>query len=178
MSHQQQCSELAGDSRPCSEVSKLYGINRNSILNELTYFHVCNGALLPDVLHDILEGALQYEVKLMLKVMVYEDEYFTLDDLNSRLENMELGYMESKDRPTPISIATLRHSSGLSLKQSGMCVNPIVFYLQTMLTIIAYLCSHSCIPPLKLHRCGSLPESCPSLLGTSSQKMMSDGRTS
>ena len=36
------------------------------------YFHVCEGGLLPDVMHDIL-GALQYEVKIMLQAMV-EDE--------------------------------------------------------------------------------------------------------
>ena len=46
-----------------SEASKLYGINRDSILNKLAYFHVCSGALLPDVMHDVLEGTLQYEIK-------------------------------------------------------------------------------------------------------------------
>lgn len=73
------------------ESSQRYGIYRNSILNELSYFHVCSGTLLPDVMHDILEGALQCEVKLMLRVMVYEEGYFTLDNLNTRLENIELG---------------------------------------------------------------------------------------
>lgn len=116
-SHKKQCAELQGDSGQAA--SKLYGINRNSVLNELTYFHVCSGALLPDVMHDILEGALQYEIKLMLKVMINEEEYFTLDILNSRLENIELGYMEAKDRPTPISETTMA-SSGVSLKQAGM----------------------------------------------------------
>lgn len=124
MSHQQQCSELEGESG--SEALKRYGINHNSILNELSYFHVCSGALLPNVMHDVLEGALQYEVKLMLRVMVYEEEYFTLHNLNSRLENMDLGYMETKDRPTPLAEATLRSSSGVSLKQTGMCNIKIV----------------------------------------------------
>ena len=39
------------------EVSKEYGINRDLTLNEVAYFHVCNGSLVPDVMHDILEGA-------------------------------------------------------------------------------------------------------------------------
>ena len=118
-SHQAQCAELQEDTDQTA--SKLYRINRNSVLNELSYFHVCSGALLPDVMHDILEGALQYEIKLMLKVMIYEEEYFTLDILNSRLENIELGYMEAKDRPTPVSEITMA-SSGVSLKQAGMHV--------------------------------------------------------
>ena len=72
-------------------------------------------------MHDILEGALQYEVKLMLQFMIDTEKYFTLEELNTRLEHIELGYMEYKDRPTAISVATLR-SSGSSLKQKGMRV--------------------------------------------------------
>ena len=119
LSHRRHCTELEGESG--IEASKLNGINRDSILNKLAYFHVCSGALLPDVMHDVLEGALQYEIKLMLRVMIAEERYFTLDTLNTRMENLELGYMESKDCPTPISNTTL-FSSGVSLKQAGTYV--------------------------------------------------------
>lgn len=115
VTHKQQCLELEREDRV--EKSKEYGINRHSVLNKLTYFHVCDGSLLPDVMHHVLEGALQYEIKLMLQVMIYQ-VYFTLDSLTSRLENMELGYMQAKNRPTPITEKTLR-SSGLTLKQNG-----------------------------------------------------------
>ena len=47
-------------------------------LYKYRYFHVCDGSLLPDVMHDLLEGALQYEVKLMLKCMIMEDQLFSL----------------------------------------------------------------------------------------------------
>ena len=77
------------------------------------------GSLVPDVMHDILEGALQYEVELMLQFMIDTEKYFTLEELNTRLEHMELGYMECKDRPTAFSVATLR-ASGSSLKQKGI----------------------------------------------------------
>ena len=73
------------------KASKEYGINRDSILNQLSYFHVCHGSLVPDIMHDILEGVLQYEIKLMLQVMINREKYFTLTDFNSRLENLELG---------------------------------------------------------------------------------------
>ena len=121
-------------------MSKEYGINRNSILNELSYFNVCDGSLLPDVMHDILEGVLQYEVKLLLHVMV-DNECFTLEHFNSRLQNVELGYMECKNRPTLIATSTF-NSDGNSLKQNGlfflctytvcMSVNTNILYLQLL----------------------------------------------
>ena len=93
--HKQHCDSLREDIS--GEASKECGVNRDSVLNELSYFHVCNGSLVPDIMHDVLEGALQYEVKLMLHHMIEVEGYFTLEGLNSRLENTELGYMECKD---------------------------------------------------------------------------------
>lgn len=48
--------------------SLVYGVNRRALLSTLDLFDVVSGALLPDVMHDILEGALPLEIKLMLKV--------------------------------------------------------------------------------------------------------------
>lgn len=60
-------------------------------------------------------------MKLLLRVLIDGEGYFTLDYFNSHLETFELGYMESSNRPTVISPQTLR-SSGNSLKQNGMYV--------------------------------------------------------
>lgn len=43
-------------------------MNRRSSLDTLRFFDVTSGALIPDIMHDILEGALPMEVKLMLRV--------------------------------------------------------------------------------------------------------------
>ena len=85
------------------------------------YFHVCEGGLLPDVMHDVLEGVLQYEVKIMLQTMVEVEHYLTLNELNSRLGRVELGYMEAKDRPSPISDQKL-FGAGHLLNQAGIIV--------------------------------------------------------
>ena len=119
------------------EKSKIYGINRNSSLNELKYFHVCSGALIPDIMHDVLEGALQYEVKLMLNEMISSDSYFTLDTLNTRIENFELGYMEMKDRPTTITHKTLT-SEGSSLKQAGKVIASCQCMIKAMCTCLLF----------------------------------------
>lgn len=42
--------------------ARVYGIQRNAALNRLTYFHVVD-ALPPDVMYDLLEGAVNCEVK-------------------------------------------------------------------------------------------------------------------
>lgn len=96
-----------------------HGVNSNSILNDLEYFHACSGALVPDIMHDILEGGLQYEAKLMLKKFIQDDKYFTLQDVNTAIECFVFGYAEGKNRPTPITTKTLS-SSDNTLKQNGM----------------------------------------------------------
>jgi len=99
-------------------MSKEYGINCRSALNDLKYFHVCNGSLIPDIMHDVLEGVLQYEVKLMLQHMINVENYFSLDVFNSKLQNLELSSAESKNKPTSISPKTIS-SEGNSLRQNG-----------------------------------------------------------
>ena len=94
--HDRQCEELKAD----PSFSVTYSVNSSSILNELQYFH-CVGSLLPDVMHDVLEGVLPYETKLMLQKFIQVDQYLQLDDLNHMIEDFELGYTESANRPTP-----------------------------------------------------------------------------
>jgi len=69
-------------------------------------------------MHDLLEGVLQYEVKLLLAQFISEDRYFTLEQLNHRIESFELGYSEARDRPTQIASTTLSYNDN-HLKQSG-----------------------------------------------------------
>ena len=62
VTHEQQCISL--DSKRGSsqeDYSKDTGINHTSVLEELRYFSVASGALVSDVMHDVLEGVLQYE---------------------------------------------------------------------------------------------------------------------
>ena len=47
------CRGLDGPLR--SHIATTYGVANNSVLNKCQYFHVVNG-LVPDIMHDILEG--------------------------------------------------------------------------------------------------------------------------
>lgn len=48
-----------------SHITTTYGVARNSILNSWQHLNVINGPP-PDAIHDVLEGVLPLEVKLML----------------------------------------------------------------------------------------------------------------
>ena len=70
-----------------------FGVSRNSILNESKYFHVIDG-LCPDIMHDVLEGALPYEAKLLLRYCIQQG-YFTLSLLNARIKSFKYGPADS-----------------------------------------------------------------------------------
>ena len=69
----------------------MYGIKSRSVLNKSRYYHVVGG-LPPDAMHDILEGVLHYSVKETLKVMIFEKEFVTIDELNKRISSFDYGY--------------------------------------------------------------------------------------
>ena len=95
-----------------------YGSNHKSILMELQYFDLCSGVLVQDAMHDLMEGVLQYETKLMLCHYI-NNRNFTLENLNVAIENLELCSNMQSDRPTIIKATTL-HSEGNLLKQKGI----------------------------------------------------------
>ena len=93
-----------------------YGINFDSILNTLRYFHVTEG-LVMDVMHNILEGTLEYEVKELIKYLTSEG-IISLQDLNSIIYTFPYGRSDVKNKPTEIS-ATQLSSPDHKLSQSG-----------------------------------------------------------
>ena len=116
--HLKQCEEL-NTSYSFVEVSKEYGINSKSVLTSLRYFDICSGALIPDVMHDVLEGVLQYEMKLLLCCFIFDKAFFSASTFTHLMEVFELGYMEVSNRPTPITKKTLKKKDH-SLVQNGM----------------------------------------------------------
>jgi len=114
--HEQHLEEIEDD----PDLSTEYGINYKSILLELNYFDMCSGGLVQDAMHDLLEGILQYEIKLLL-VHYIRNRKFTLDSLNSAIESIELSSNIESDRPTVISKKKL-FSDGNLLNQKGMYI--------------------------------------------------------
>ena len=111
--HNEQCQRLDQG----EHFKKTYGLNSNSLLNNCRFYHVIGG-LPADCMHDILEGVLQYCVKELLKVLIYEKNYLTLDELNRRIPLLDYGYHNDTNRPVQIQAHRLR-SNDNSLKQHG-----------------------------------------------------------
>ena len=118
--YKQQCT-LLEDPDTYADNSKEYGINHRTSLMDLKYFNPCSGALVQDVMHDVLEGVLQREVKLILQCCVDSKKYFRLTYLTQLMEMFKFGYMEVANCPTPIQRKTL-NSGDFSLQQNGMYV--------------------------------------------------------
>ena len=87
----------------------------NSILNDSNYFHVTEG-LCPDVMHDVLEGVAQYEVKELLNYLI-NNGVLTLNELNREIHDFPYAYADITDKPTQLSSLTF---SDHSLKQKGI----------------------------------------------------------
>lgn len=62
------------------------------------------------------------------QMMIQTKKNLRLETLNSRIEMIELGHMEFKDRPSPISVSVLS-SPGHSLRQSGENILTLMNYM-------------------------------------------------
>lgn len=79
--------------------------------------------LTPDIMHDVLEGAVQVQVNLLLRELIAQG-FLSLKVLNSRIVSFCYGPVDTVNKPTPLSDKVLASSDTL-LKQSGMC---LLFY--------------------------------------------------
>ena len=97
-------------------IATTYGLNRESSLNKLAHFHTTEG-LIPDVMHDVLEGVLPLAIKYILKHLLALTS-FTVVELNRRIEIFDYGVIEASNRPRR-NLTTSQLNGGDSLKQSG-----------------------------------------------------------
>lgn len=101
-------------------IATTYGISEKSILNDSKFFHVVSG-LVPDVMHDILEGTLQLTLKCLLHYIIHDMKFLTLVTLNERIASFDYGQADKRNKPSEISASTLA-SDSYTLKQSGSYV--------------------------------------------------------
>lgn len=99
-----------------SHSATTYGVMFNSVLNSSRFFHVVDG-LVPDIMHDILEGGLQLHIKWLLRHFIQDDKYFSLATLNTRIECFCYGSSDSQNKPSPLNAETIS-SAKSSVKQS------------------------------------------------------------
>ncbi|XP_038137605.1 uncharacterized protein LOC119781269 [Cyprinodon tularosa] len=119
---QTHCNELQ------SNPQKLHvcGLKRNSTLNSLQFFHVSQNFSL-DIMHDILEGVGQDEIKLLLEYM--SENFLSKPDLLSRIYAFDYGYLERKNRPTRVNLDSGNNTIGLNWIQTLCLIRniPLIF---------------------------------------------------
>ncbi|KAK2843712.1 hypothetical protein Q7C36_011927 [Tachysurus vachellii] len=104
----------------------VFGLKKNSTLNSLQYFHVCYNFSL-DIMHDILEGVAQYEIKLLLEYL--SENVLSKPGLLSRIYAFDYGYLERKNRPTRVNLDSIGNNIGLNSIQTLCLVRniPLIF---------------------------------------------------
>ncbi|XP_063918286.1 uncharacterized protein LOC135133729 [Zophobas morio] len=92
------------------------GIKFRSSLNNLTQFKLCNNQSV-DIMHDLLEGVIQLELKLFFKFLISE-KIITLEDINDRIKSFNFGHNYQCTKPSPISLDKLGNSIGQRAAQT------------------------------------------------------------
>ena len=108
--HFEQCQEVCGPLS--SHYSTSYGINRTSILEEVPGYSVTTG-LPHDLMHDLYEGLIPYELKFLLQHCVHA-KYFEIVELNERIARYDFG----DNKPAPIDPEVVK-SANRNIRQSA-----------------------------------------------------------
>ena len=108
-----------------------YGINYESVLTERSGFDVTK-QLIQDIMHTILEGILQCEVRLVLHHFI-ENNILTISNLNAAITNHDYGYTEVSDKPGPlretVCSGTERYKLKYKAAQARLFLKLLPFYL-------------------------------------------------
>ena len=75
----------------------MYDVKLDSPLNKLQYFHVVSG-LPPDIMHDGLDGVLEYELPLIVGKFV-TDGHLCIEWLNIQLRTWDYGRLDASNTP-------------------------------------------------------------------------------
>ena len=119
--HMKQCAEIEKD----PSLSVNYGINRNSILNTVPGFSVASG-LPQDVMHDLLEGVIDYEFRLLLTHCIQRN-YFTIIQINERIKSFDFGYTQTSTKPPEISTRCITEQMKIRYSASEMLTMTHIF---------------------------------------------------
>lgn len=130
--HETQCNLITTASDSAFH-STTYGINCNSPLNNLAYYHVTNYGLPPDPMHDLLEGYTNKLTKILLYLLINEQQWFDLVTLNTVIKSFPYG---TSTKPNCITDKEL--ISEAKLNQSGKYQHNHFYDAMQMLTANTY----------------------------------------
>ena len=113
--HKDHLRSLNGSSHASN--STKFGVNRPSELDNIPFFSVVMN-LPHDVMHDLFEGVIPYEMKLLLAHLV-NAKYFTIGTVNERLRQFDFGYTERSDIPSQLDEKNFMRKPEQKIRQSA-----------------------------------------------------------
>ena len=104
-----------------------FGVRTTSLLSDLQYFHVTDNYAV-DIMHDILEGVGQFELKLLFEYLS-ANNILSQTDICNRIYSFNYGFLERKNRPTRINMEQNGNSIGLNAIQTFCLIRnvPLIF---------------------------------------------------
>lgn len=104
----------------------MYGVKRICLLNSLQYFNTANNFSV-DIMHDILEGVAQFEVKLVLQYI--QSNFLNAEQLAGRIHAFDYGYNQQRNRPPRVKLFDGSNDLGLNAIQSWCLLRnmPLLF---------------------------------------------------
>lgn len=120
--HKQHCQTIQTD----PTLPHVYGVKRSCLLNSLQYFNTANNFSV-DIMHDILEGVAQFEVKLVLQYI--QENFLNAEQLAGRIHAFDYGYNQQRNRPPRVKLFNGSNDLGLNAIQSWCLLRnmPLLF---------------------------------------------------
>ena len=121
--HTENCKALNEN----STVLSVFGVKKNCVFNSLKYFHSSDNYAV-DIMHDLLEGVVQYELKLLFHYLVKQG-YVSVNTLSDRIQSFNYGYPDRKNKPSGLQLDDNSKHLGLNAVQAW-CVlrnTPLIF---------------------------------------------------
>ncbi|KAK0150881.1 hypothetical protein N1851_008003 [Merluccius polli] len=121
--HAQHCNDLMAD----PTLASTFGVKQTCLLNDLQYFHVSDNYAV-DIMHDILEGVGQFELKLLFGYLT-DNNIISKTDVCNRIYSYNYGFVERKNRPTRINLEQTGNGIGLNAIQTFCLIQniPLIF---------------------------------------------------
>lgn len=120
--HTTHCQEMMGN----PSLPYVFGVKSSCSLNSLQYFHTTENFSV-DVMHDVLEGVAQYELKLLFVYL--KQKHITSAELDLRIQSFDYGFMEKNNRPSTVNLCEGSNDLSLNAVQSWCLLRnvPLIF---------------------------------------------------
>ena len=107
-------------------LASTFGVKKTCPLNSLRLFHTSDNYAV-DIMHDLLEGVVQYELKLVFQYLIRN--FISRSSLSERITSFNFGFTPRKNRPSGLKLDDDSNNLGLNAVQSWCLLRntPLMF---------------------------------------------------